>query len=146
MVSVFYPMLCVDDVAESVNFYEDNFNFVPTYEDDSFVKLALRDNKMVVLTIVDANHPDIPQEYRHSTKNVILNFPVEDVSKKYDELYMDGVTVYSRPGIDSCGYPHFFVRDPGGNLIDVMQKDFPVGSKHYQYTGAVDRHEDVVCA
>ena len=53
MAAEFYPMLCVENVADTVNFYEDYFDFMAVYEDDAFVRLQLNDNASVLLTIVE---------------------------------------------------------------------------------------------
>lgn len=116
-----YPMICAKNFTKTVNFYEDYFEFEPTFEMAGFTVLKRRGQSNMYLAIIDAQHDVIPKKYRTSTKGLILNFPVDDSKTAYERLYLEGLTMISEPSDALCGRKHFFVEDPNGVLIDVAE-------------------------
>lgn len=117
-----YPIICTDKFRDTVNYYEDYLGFVPQFEIiKNFVILKRNAYHDVYVAILDVNNHEIPEEYRKSSSGIIINFPVEDVQKAYDELYIEGLKILNEPKISICGRKHFFVVDPNGILIDVAE-------------------------
>lgn len=117
-----YPIICTDKFRDTVNYYEDYLGFSVQFEIvQNFVILKRNSYKDVYVAILDINNHEIPEEYRRSSSGVILNFPVEDVEKAYDELYIEGLEILDKPKISICGRKHFFVVDPNGILINVAE-------------------------
>ncbi|MCB1531941.1 MAG: glyoxalase [Alphaproteobacteria bacterium] len=117
-----YPIICTEKFKDTVNYYEDHLGFVPQFEIfQNFVILKRDTYADVFIAIVDAHSQEIPQEYRRKSSGIILNFPVEDVQKTYDEFYIEGLEVLNEPKVSICGRKHFFVVDPNGILIDVAE-------------------------
>lgn len=117
-----YPIICTDKFRDTVNYYEDYLGFSVQFEIvQNFVILKRDSYKDVYVAILDINNHEIPEEYRRSSSGVILNFPVEDVEKAYDELYIEGLEILDKPKISICGRKHFFVVDPNGILINVAE-------------------------
>jgi len=120
-----YPIISTADLRKTTNFYEDFFDFVPVFEMEGYVFMHRKDREDMCLALMDANHADIPEEFRKPAQGLILNFPVDDVHAAYEACYMEGLDIRSEPAIAACGRRHFFVTDPNGILIDVMQEYDP---------------------
>ncbi len=115
-----YPIICTDKVGETASYYEDHFDFVPAFEImHGFVILQREGWDNAYLAILSVDSDEIPEEYRKPTSGMILNYPVENVEKTYDDLYLEGLDIVTETKISICGRKHFFVKDPNGILIDV---------------------------
>ena len=116
----FHPSLVSNKLVETVNFYEDFFGFVPVIEQDGYVLLAKEGNPDMRLAVYDVGHQCVAAKVA-PTQGVILNLPVRDVQKAYDELYMEGLDMFKGLGDDANGQRHFVVYDPNGVLINVVE-------------------------
>ena len=116
-----YPIICAENFAQTVNFYEDHFNYVSVLEMEGFVIMKREGYKEMHLSIIDKNHEQIPAAYRKAAQGMILSMPVADVRKAYQELYWDGLELLDEPKDAPCGRLHFMVEDPNGILIDVSE-------------------------
>ncbi len=120
-----YPIICAENFAQTVNFYEDHFNYVSVLEVKGFAILKREGYKDMHLSIIDKNHEQIPEAYRKRAQGMILSMPVNDVDKAYEELYWEGLEMLGEPAEAVCGRMHFMVEDPNGILIDVT-KNIPI--------------------
>lgn len=114
----FYPTLVSDQFVDTVNFYEDYFDFVPAIEKDGFVMLAKKTDPSICIGVFDRQH-ECMAEYGTSVQGMIVNIVERDVKSKYDDLYMEGVEMYKDYGKDINGADHFVVYDPNGILVNV---------------------------
>ena len=116
-----YPIICAENFAQTVNFYEDHFDFKVTCEMDGFVLMKSSQAAELYVAVIDKNHGHIPERYRKTVQGMILSFPVENLQTSYDHAYWEGLTIISEPETSECGHRHFMVEDPNGILIDVTE-------------------------
>lgn len=113
-----YTTIISDRLASTVNFYEDNFGFVPVIEKDGYVLLEQEENPSIRIAVFDTDH-DCVSDLSDSVKGVIVNVMVPDVKTKYDDLYMEGLDIHKEYGTDINGQEHFVVYDPNGIWVNV---------------------------
>jgi uncharacterized glyoxalase superfamily protein PhnB len=115
----FHATLISDKMVETVNFYEDFFNFAPVIEQERYVLMFKKDDPSLRIAVFDSAHPCV---YTVApAQGVILNLWSHDVKALYDELYMEGLEMYKEFGTDVHGNSHFVVIDPNGVLINVCE-------------------------
>ncbi len=114
----FYPTLVSDEFVDTVNFYEDYFDFVPAIEKDGFAMLQKKTDPSICIAVFDRQHKCVAH-YGSKTQGLIVNIVESNVKSKYDALYMEGVEMYKDIGTDINGTEHFVVYDPNGILVNV---------------------------
>ncbi|GAA1140436.1 VOC family protein [Kribbella jejuensis] len=74
------------------------------------------------LAIAERGHPTIPAAVSALTETGnVFGFVVDDADKVADALREGGVQLEGEPVTEPFGQRHFFVRDPAGTWIDVIQ-------------------------
>jgi catechol 2,3-dioxygenase-like lactoylglutathione lyase family enzyme len=74
------------------------------------------------LAICERGHPTVPAAVSALTESTnVFGFIVEDVDKVAAALVAGGVQLETEPVTEVFGQRHFFVRDPAGTWIDVIQ-------------------------
>lgn len=117
-----YPVLCTKKYAQTVNYFEDHFDYAPEFELPNFSILKRKGHDNNYIAIIDDNHEQIPEEFRGSTKGVILTYPVDNINTTYQQLYWEGLNILSEPVEAICKETkHFYVVDPNGILIDIVE-------------------------
>lgn len=117
-----YPIICADDYVQTVNFYEDHFDFVPEFELPQFSIMKRQNCDNSFIAIVDKNHDCIPKQYQEQTKGMILHLPVNNADSAYQQLYWEGVPIITEPSVvPDIGAKHFYVEDPNSILIFVAE-------------------------
>ena len=120
-VSSFYPVILTDNVADTADYYRDNFGFVDAFAADWYVSLRLPGENGYELAILDASHETIPEPFQKPVQGMILNFEVDDVDAEYDRLVVQrGLSVEKDLASEAFGQRHFITSDPNGVLIDVI--------------------------
>jgi hypothetical protein len=114
----FYPTLVTDKLVNTVNFYEDYFDFVPAVEKDGYVLMQKKADPSVCIAVFDRQHKCVA-EFGISVQGLIVNIVERDVKTKWDDLYMEGLDIYKDFGTDINGADHFVVYDPNGILVNV---------------------------
>ncbi len=131
----YYPVLQTEDVAATVAFYRENFEFTPMFEADWYVHLQSRDDPAVNIAILDCRHETIPAAARGKTAaGTILNFEVDDVDAEYTRATAAGLPILLALRDEAFGQRHFITADPNGVLIDVIKPIPPTGAFADQYT------------
>lgn len=125
MAQSFYPILMTDKYVETINFYEDFFDFAVETETDTFTILRHKEHDKVRIAVVATEHEEIPTTHVKLVQGLILNFPVSDIVDAYERYYMKGLEIKTKPKLSPYGRRHFMVEDPNGVLIDVMQEYDP---------------------
>ncbi len=139
-----YPVICTDKVVVTANFYEDFFDFVPVREvDNSYILLERNGFPDQKIAIVDVNHSDIPEERRNGAANIQIRYTVKNVKEMWDHLYMEGLTLLSKPKMCVCGCPRFLTEDPSGNIISVVEECRTYENATDEYNNA-DTHDEMV--
>ena len=119
MISAYYPLLQVADVAETARFYRETFGFTPVFESDWYMHLRAP-NSPHELAIIAYDHDTIPPEGRRSTTGLILSFEVEDAAADAERLEKAGVRIAQPLRDEVFGQRHFIAADPNGILLDVI--------------------------
>jgi len=74
------------------------------------------------LAIMERGHPTIPAAVSAQTESSnVFGFVVDDADKIAAALREGGVQLEGDPTTEVFGQRHFFVRDPAGTWIDVIQ-------------------------
>ncbi|MDX3195925.1 VOC family protein [Streptomyces sp. MN03-5084-2B] len=117
----------VDDVAATARFYADVIGLPVTVELDWFASV----NAGVPgyeISFVQRGHESVPPAYRtQDTAGLMFGLVVEDVRAEAKRLEEAGVELVT-PVVDEVyGQRHFYVADPNGVLLDVIEM-IPVDS------------------
>lgn len=117
----YYPVIQTEDVAQTAAFYRRHFRFDAEFEADWYVHLRSTEDPSVNLAILQSDHETIPEEARHSTRGLILNFEVTDVDAEYERALANSLPMLRTIRDEAFGQRHFITKDPNGVLIDVIQ-------------------------
>ncbi|BDP43904.1 glyoxalase (plasmid) [Deinococcus aetherius] len=132
--SSFYPVIQTRDIAASRTFYAEHFGFEVTFEADWYVSLRCPDPCGYELGLVQADHPTVPDGFRHPVRGLILNFEVEAVDDEYRRLIeRAGLPLHRSLRSEAFGQRHFITADPNGVLIDVITVIPPTPEYAAQY-------------
>jgi uncharacterized glyoxalase superfamily protein PhnB len=116
----YYPVLQVEDVVTTVDFYRTHFRFQPEFQVDWYAHLRSSEDPQTELAILRFDHDTVPPAGRARTVGVILNFEVEDVDAVHTRLVAEGLPVLLPLRDEPFGQRHFITQDPNGVLIDVI--------------------------
>ncbi len=117
----FYPTLVTDKAVRTINFYEDYFGFVPTFEKEGYALLQNEKNPDTCIAVFDTQHSCVAS-LEQSVQGVILTLAVDDIEETYDNLYMEGLELFKEFGTDIHGSRHFVVYDPNGILVNIIER------------------------
>lgn len=120
-ITSFYPVLMVDDVAATAQFYVRHFGFEAAFSSDWYVHLAITSDPRVNLAILQGDHTTIPTEGQGRVTGMLLNFEVDDVDAVHARLAEEGLPMLLSLRDEAFGQRHFITRDPNGVLIDVIK-------------------------
>lgn len=119
--SSYYPVLTVNNVAESVAFYERHFGFEKGFDSGWYVHLVHPENPTVNLAIMESSHESLPIGHQNTVQGVLLNFETEEVDAIYEKMQTSGVDILLPLKDEEWGQRHFIMRDPAGVMIDVIR-------------------------
>lgn len=121
-------------VAETAQFYIDNFRFRTAFESDWYVHLESIEDKSVNIAVLDGKHESIPASGRGQVSGLLINFEVEDVDNEYDWATKAGLPILLEIKDEPWGQRHFITQDPNGVLIDIIKPIPPSAEFLAQYT------------
>jgi catechol 2,3-dioxygenase-like lactoylglutathione lyase family enzyme len=117
-----YPVLMVDDPRAAAAFYVRFLGFKESFSIDWYVSLRHVERPESELAFVKADHGSIPAGHGVPSRGVLLNFEVEDAAGEYARLVRSAGLEPLLPLRDEAfGQRHFILRDPAGNLVDVIE-------------------------
>ncbi|MFB6725102.1 VOC family protein [Kribbella sp. NPDC056345] len=119
--AAFGATVVTDRPAEVAAFYQQHFDLQITLDIGWFICVRRGDADWE-LAIVQRGHESVPaavNALRDSTN--VFGFIVEDADKTAAALVEGGVQLEGEPVTEVWGQRHFFVRDPEGSWIDVIQ-------------------------
>ncbi len=120
----FSTTLLTDDVAAVREFHVRHFGWRVTGDAGFFVALA-HDDQAYELCVLQRDHETVPATHRQAAQGLILGYLVQDAAAEARRLAAEGVG-HLTPVVDEVyGQRHFFVTDPAGVLIDVIQLTTP---------------------
>lgn len=117
-----YAVLVSTNVPRAAEFYCEHLGFKPSFASDWYVSLLTPGVPGFELAIVQAGHPSIPAPLDGPTRNLILNFEVEDIGPVHDCLIRGHrLPLLLELRDEPWGQRHFITRDPDGVLLDIIQ-------------------------
>jgi catechol 2,3-dioxygenase-like lactoylglutathione lyase family enzyme len=119
-ITSYYPVLMVEAVGPSADFYVRHFDFRPLFEADWYVHLQSAHDPDVNLAILQGDHETVPSEGRGRAAGLLLNFEVADVDAAHARAVAEGLPILRSLRDEPFGQRHFITRDPNGVLIDVI--------------------------
>lgn len=120
-ISQYYPVIATKNVAASVAFYEQHFDFRSVFDANWYVHLQHQTKESVNLAILDCTHPTIPEGYRKPAQGVLINFETDDVDAAYARAQQAGLPILLELRDEAFGQRHFITHDPAGVMIDVIK-------------------------
>jgi catechol 2,3-dioxygenase-like lactoylglutathione lyase family enzyme len=129
----YYPVLMVEDVAATADFYKRHLAFEPQFESDWYVHLRSSEDESVNLAILRYDHHTVPASGRAKTRGLLLNFEVENVDAVHARLAEAGLPMLLVLRDEEFGQRHFITADPNGVLIDVITPIPPSAAFLAQY-------------
>ena len=121
-VTSIYPVLMTDRVAQTAGFYREHFDFEETFSADWYVSLRHRSRPEFELAVLRFDHPTIPAGFGAPSRGLLINIEVEDAKAARARLVGEAGLPEVQPlREESFGQRHFILRDPSGNLVDVIE-------------------------
>ena len=111
--------ICVDDLAQSKDFYSELLGLQVQYDSDWYVQLCAPDNRDMEYGIIQRNHDLVPQEYQQSPTGMYVTFVVEDVDEVYQKAQAMQLPIVQEPRNEFYGQRRFLTKDPSHCLIDI---------------------------
>lgn len=119
--AAFGATVVTDRPAEVATFYQQYFDLQITIDLGWFVTLR-RGAADWELAICQRGHETVPAAVSAATESTnVFGFVVEDADKVAQSLVDGGVTLETEVVTEPFGQRHFFVRDPEGTWLDVIQ-------------------------
>lgn len=119
--AAFGATVVTDRPAEVAAFYQQHFDLTITIDLGWFVALR-RGEADWELAICERGHATVPAAVSVATESTnVFGFIVEDVDQVAAALTETGVTLETEPVTEVFGQRHFFVRDPEGTWLDVIE-------------------------
>jgi catechol 2,3-dioxygenase-like lactoylglutathione lyase family enzyme len=138
----FYPVICSQQLTDSVEFYTTLLGFEKTFETDWYVSLRLPKPPHYELALVDAGHETLPKAFRRPVQGLLLNFEVTDVDAEHSRLVEQAGL---RPELslrnEDFGQRHFIIAAPDGVLIDIITPIAPSEEFSVAYTDHTEIQE-----
>jgi catechol 2,3-dioxygenase-like lactoylglutathione lyase family enzyme len=120
----FSTTVLVDDVAAVRDFHVHHFGWRVLGDAGWFVSLG-HDEQSYELCVLDRAHGAVPDGHRDAARGLILGYVVSDAAGEAERLRGEGVVLGTDVVDEPYGQRHFFVTDPAGVLIDVVQLTTP---------------------
>ncbi|MBN9515516.1 MAG: VOC family protein [Alphaproteobacteria bacterium] len=118
----FYTVLCTDDVAGTVAFWERHFGLRRVFESDWYVHLVGDGQARPNLAILDCRHETIPVAFRgKKASGLLVNLEVADVDAEFAKAQAAGLKIHLTLRDEPFGQRHFITEDPNGIAIDVIK-------------------------
>lgn len=126
-ITSYYPVLMVEDVRATSDFYVAHFGFRPHFETEWYMHLQSESDETVNLAILNGRHDTVPESGRGLASGLLLNFEVDDVDAVHARLTRAGLPILLSLRDEAFGQRHFITADPNGVLIDVIKVIPPTG-------------------
>jgi catechol 2,3-dioxygenase-like lactoylglutathione lyase family enzyme len=119
--AAFGATVVTDRTAEVAAFYQQHFDLQIAIDLGWFITLR-RGEADWELAICERGHATVPAAVSAATESTnVFGFIVDDADKVAAALTEAGVRLETEPVTEVFGQRHFFVRDPEGTWLDVIQ-------------------------
>ena len=133
IITSFYPVLMSQQVAQTADYFQTHFDFVPLFDSGWYVHLQSANDPQINLAVLDANHDTVPAARRGATaQGLLLNFEVADVDAEWARLQHQ-LPILLPIRSEAFGQRHFIAQGPEGVLIDVITPIEPSAEFAAQY-------------
>lgn len=121
-----YPLITVQDLKASRDFYLTHFGMGIVFEASWVVLLSSTTDGAICLGLMSADHPSHPPGPDvFDGRGMIMTLQVETVSDVYARLERSGVPIVHPLTDEPWGQRRFMTRDPSGVLVDVVEQIAP---------------------
>ena len=116
-----FSSFSTNHLEESIHFYSGVLGFALEVKGDKFLHVSLNEGVTVVIYAKDDH---VPASY------TVLNFQIEDIQKRVEELSKKGVVFEQYPDFDTDalgiswddkGSQIAWFKDPGGNILALIE-------------------------
>lgn len=111
------PVLRRENPEQSREFWVDFLGFLPAMEEPGFLMLQSPDVETTQLIVGDAS---VSEEAAEKLRDVDVSVDVGDVDAAYADAQARGLDVVYPITTESWGPRRFFVRLPGGTVVNVV--------------------------
>ncbi len=124
--------IITDDIKRLVSFYERITRLTPTWFTEDFAEVATPGGTLAIgsLRTMELFGKDAAQP--RSNQSVIIEFLVEDVDAKYEQLQPLIADLIQAPTTMPWGNRSLLFRDPDGNLVNFFTPVTPQARKKFQ--------------
>jgi uncharacterized glyoxalase superfamily protein PhnB len=134
-----FPVIVTPRLRDACDFYVKYFGFHVVFEADWYVQLhAPRegDGKPIELAFMKPNQKSQPSllQPAFSGTGVIFTLEVDDTDSLYQGIRNAGCETIVELRDEPWGQRHFLIRDPAGNLLDVVKQIPPSAEYEASYT------------
>lgn len=118
-----FPVVVVDRLDAVKKFYIEQFGFEAVFEDSSFYVHLLHPTSGAQLGFMVENHRSQPTFLHHppSHEGWVISLEVADVRAAHETANARSLDIVFDFKVENFGVSHFMVRDPGGNIVDVVE-------------------------
>ena len=122
-----YPVVFVNDLATTTDFYTRTLGLEVLFESDFFVLLALPGEEHGAIAFVLEEHPTSPPSGPAVTpgSSSFLTLQVADAAGAFEQLRRSGVAIEYQLRDEPWGQRRFGLLDPNGLYIDVVEQIEP---------------------
>ena len=121
-ITSYYPVLCVDDVKTSSEFFKKNFQFEAGFESDWYVHLHRAEQESEVnIALVKKDHDSVPKSMQKSAQGILINFEFEEVDELYQHFLSEKFEILTPLRDEPWGQRHFILGTPFGIMIDIIK-------------------------
>lgn len=114
-----YPVVGVEDPAETAAALQRWFGFQPVFQLDWYVHLVAAEGRLQI-GVCRYDHASVPKQARKPVVGAFVTIDASDVAAVWAELG-DQLDIVHPLTDESWGGRHFICRLPGGVLVDVTQ-------------------------
>jgi catechol 2,3-dioxygenase-like lactoylglutathione lyase family enzyme len=131
-----FGVFVTPNVAASRRFYEQFFGLRAAFVSEWYVQLVHPAMPSLQLGLVARDHDSLPSPNQVPNGAAIITIEVGNADQMYRTLTDAQATVRSEPRSEAWGQRHFFVQDPAGFWVDVVQQIAPSPEYSAAYTNA----------
>lgn len=118
--AAFAATILTRDTATAADFYREHFGMEETSNTGWFISMRRADQPWEVC-VLDRTHAAVPPDANPEVGGIILAFVTEDATADAARFEARGIPIAVPMKDEPWGQRHFYIRDPTGTLIDVVE-------------------------